>query len=162
MCTDTLATSQETQQLAVFYVYDLLATALGAARDAAETAKRRGVGAAILCAIKADIGPNLTNGDLSVAELAARHRITPRYVQMLFEREGTTFTRFIRDRRLTVAHRMLASRCFDDRRIVEVAIACGFTDLSYFNRTFRARYDATPSEVRSEIRFGRIASQDAL
>ncbi len=81
--------SPELQQLAVPHVYDLLAIAIGATRDAAETAKTRGVGAALLCAIKADIGTNLTSGDLSVADLAARLLVT-RYIQILFEREGTT------------------------------------------------------------------------
>jgi AraC-like DNA-binding protein len=146
---DTLATSQETQELAVCHVYDLLAITLGASRDAAASARERGVGAALLCAIKADIKTNFMNGDLSVADFAARHRVTPRYIQILFEREGTTFTRFMRDQRIGVAHQMLANRRFDDRRIIDIALACGFSDLSFFNRVFRAHYGATPTDIRN-------------
>jgi AraC-like DNA-binding protein len=146
---DTLATSQETQQLAVCHVYDLLAITLGATRDAAEIAKMRGVGAALLCAIKADICANLMNGDLSVADLAARHRVTPRYVQILFEREGTTCTRFIRDQRLARAYAMLASPRFDGSLVIDIAFACGFNDVSFFTRCFRARYGATPTDIRN-------------
>jgi AraC-like DNA-binding protein len=33
-----------------------------------------------------------------------------------------------------------------------VAYEAGFGDLSYFNRTFRRRYGATPSDVREAAR----------
>ncbi len=140
------------QQFAVSHVYDLLALVLGATRDAAENAKARGASAALLCAIKSDIGANLMNGDLSVADIASRHRVTPRYVQILFEREGTTLTRFIREQRLARAYRMLASPRFDGSRVIDIAFACGFNDVSFFNRCFRARYSATPSDIRSARR----------
>jgi AraC-like DNA-binding protein len=143
------AVSAALQRLAVSHVYDLLAVVLGATRDAAETARGRGIGAALLCAIKADIGANLTNGDLSVADLAARHRITPRYVQILFEREGMTLTQFIREQRLARAHAMLASPRFDGSRVIDIAFTCGFNDISFFNRVFRARYSATPADIRN-------------
>jgi len=35
------------------------------------------------------------------------------------------------------------------RRISDIAYDAGFGDLSYFNRVFRRRYDATPSEIRN-------------
>ena len=44
-------------------------------------------------------------GDLSVAEVAQRHRMTPRYMHKLFENEGLTFSSFVRDQRLARAHR---------------------------------------------------------
>jgi AraC-like DNA-binding protein len=34
------------------------------------------------------------------------------------------------------------------RAISTIAFELGFNDLSYFNRTFRRRYSATPSEIR--------------
>ena len=34
-------------------------------------------------------------------------------------------------------------------KISAVAFDAGFGDLSYFNRTFRRRYDAAPSDVRA-------------
>jgi AraC-like DNA-binding protein len=153
------ATSAALQQLAVSHVYDLLALVLGATRDAAENARGRGASAALLCAIKADIGANLMNGDLCIADIACRHRVTPRYVQMLFEREGTTLTRFIREQRLARAYRMLASPHFDGSLVIDIAFACGFSDVSFFNRCFRARYGATPSDIRSARR---ISEPDGL
>ncbi|RUX33774.1 helix-turn-helix domain-containing protein, partial [Mesorhizobium sp. M7A.F.Ca.CA.002.09.1.1] len=35
------------------------------------------------------------------------------------------------------------------RSITAIAYEAGFNDLSYFNRAFRRRYDATPSDVRA-------------
>jgi AraC-like DNA-binding protein len=43
---------------------------------------------------------------------------------------------------------MLVDLRFGDRSISAVAYEAGFGDLSYFNRTFRRRYGATPSDVR--------------
>ena len=39
---------------------------------------------------------------------------------------------------------------FDHRSISSIAFDLGFADLSYFNRTFRRRHEATPTEVRAQ------------
>lgn len=114
---DKLTSTLELQHLAVAHVYDLLAVALGATRDAAETAKVRGVRAARLAAIKADVGETLGN-PLTAAGVAARHCLTQRQLQRLFSAEGTTFTDYLREQRLVRAHHMLepALRRPEDQR----------------------------------------------
>jgi AraC-like DNA-binding protein len=143
------AAAPELQQMAVMHVHDLMALALGATRDGAEIARGRGLRAARLSAIENDIRKNLSDEHLSATVIARQRGLTPRVVQMLFENDGTTFTQFVLSERLAQARRMLASRRYDDRRIAEVAFACGFGDVSYFNRKFRARYGETPSDVRN-------------
>jgi len=145
---DTLGTP-EVRNLVVTHLHDLAALALGATRDAAAVAAGRGVPAARLRAIKADIVENLTNRQLSIDSVAARHRITPRYIRMLFESDATTFSEFVLVQRLHRAYRMLIDPRFPDRTVSSVAFEAGFGDLSYFNRAFRRRYGATPSNVRS-------------
>jgi AraC-like DNA-binding protein len=145
-------TTPELRRLAVNHIYDLVALALGAARDAAETAKNGGLRAARLHAIKADILGSLCQPGVTLAALAARHGVSPRYVQMLFESEGTTYSRFLLDQRLERAHRMLSDPRLAERAIIVVASAAGFGDLSYFNRAFRRRYGETPSDVRAGSR----------
>lgn len=49
--------------------------------------------------------------------------------------------------RLARAHRMLGDPRHARRSITAIAYEAGFNDLSYFNRAFRRRYDATPSDV---------------
>jgi AraC-like DNA-binding protein len=142
----------ELRSLMVNHVYDLVALALGATRDAAAIANGRGVRAARLQAIKTEILNSLNRHKLSLAGLAARHRVTPRHVQMLFESDGTTFTQFLLEQRLARAHRMLNDPRLAEQTIIAIAYEAGFGDLSHFNRAFRRRYGETPSDVRARSR----------
>jgi AraC-like DNA-binding protein len=139
----------ELRRAAITHVHDLLAVSLGASRDIAEIANGRGLRAARLEAIKADILRTLGDPALSLTDLAARHRITPRYVQALFEPEGMTFSRFLLSQRLACVHRMLRDPAQAGRSISAIAYDAGFGDLSHFNRDFRRHYGATPSDVRA-------------
>jgi AraC-like DNA-binding protein len=67
----------------------------------------------------------------------------------LFAYEDTSFTDFVLMRRLAKAHRLLVDPRWADRNIASIAFASGFADLSYFNRTFKRFYGATPSDIRS-------------
>ena len=134
----------------VTYVYDLMALALGATSEAAAVAYGRGMRAARLNAVKADIAANVTSRDLSVGSVALRQRVTPRYIHMLFEGEGATFSQCVLAERLAHAHRLLLDPRHAHQSIGAIAYASGFGDLSHFNHAFRRRYGATPSEVRSE------------
>jgi AraC-like DNA-binding protein len=154
---DPVPPTDELRQLAIAHIYDLGALAMGATRDTAELANKRGLRAARLREIKSDIAANLWRDGLSVGGIAMRQRVTSRYVQMLFEEEGTTFTEFVLAARLDRAHRMLADPCLTDRSISTVAFDAGFGDLSYFNKSFRRRFGQTPSDVRaSSARYASI------
>jgi AraC-like DNA-binding protein len=134
------------------HIVDLTVLALGPGRDAGEIAKERGLAAARLAAIKKDIFENLSDPDLSVARVAARQRITPRYLHMIFSTEGISFTEFVAAQRLDRVHRRLCDPRLADHTISAIALRSGFGDLSYFNRTFRRRYGLTPSDVRERAR----------
>jgi AraC-like DNA-binding protein len=142
------APGADLQPLLVSHIHDLMAVAAGATRDAAETARDRGLRAARLHAIKADIARNL-DGDLSVGALAFRNRCTPRFLQRLFEGDGTTLTDYVLGQRLSRAHRMLTDPRRAGDKITTVALDAGFGDISYFNRAFRRLYGVTPSGIRA-------------
>jgi AraC-like DNA-binding protein len=144
---NALATS-ELQRTAVALVYDLAAVTLGAAADGADLARNRGVRAARLETVKADIIAHLGDGNLSIAAVADRHHMTSRYLQKLFETDRTSFSEFVLGQRLGKAYRMLTNPLHSHRAIGTLAYEAGFNDLSYFNRVFRRLYGATPSEVR--------------
>jgi len=139
----------EAWHLATTHIFDLVALAMGATRDAAEIARGRGVRVARLRAIKADILAHGGHGELSAEDIASRHRLSTRYIRKLFESEGTSLSDFMLCQRLLRAHRMLGDRRHAGRSITAIAFEAGFNDLSYFNRAFRRRYDATPSDVRA-------------
>ena len=142
------------QHSVVTHIYDLLAKTLGATRDAAVLADTRGVRAARLKMIKDDIARHLTDACLSVRTVAARHKVSPRYVQRLFDDGGSTFTEYVIAQRLERAHRLLTDPQLSDRTLTAIAFSTGFNDLSHFQRRFRRRYGATPSDVRATIRTG--------
>jgi AraC-like DNA-binding protein len=148
-----LGSSMETPELrslAVKHVLDLVATTLGPTRNAAEVAAGRGVRAARLRAIKADIARNLAE-DVTAAVLSARHRVSARYIRKLFELENTSLSRFVLGERLARAYRLLADPSHSERKIGDIAAAVGFGDLSTFNRHFRRRFEKTPSDVRRAV-----------
>ena len=143
----TLMEMAELRLVAVNHVHDLVAMTLGATRDAAETARGRGLRAARLRAIKTDITQNLT-GDVTVAALSARHHVSPRYIRKLFEGEHTSLSQFVLGQRLVHVHRMLTDPRYANRTIGDIVFTAGFGDLSTFNREFRRRFGVTPSDVR--------------
>ncbi len=134
------------------HLIDLGAIVLGAGSEAAEVAKGRGVAAARLRGIKEQIVAGIGNRDLNLTSVAADNGISTAYVSKLFGAEGTTFTEFVLGHRLSAACRMLTDRRFAERSISSIAHDVGFNDLSYFNRTFRRAYGASPSDVRGAAR----------
>ena len=93
-------TTPELRHLVSIHIHDLIAMVLGATRDGLALAAGRGLRAARLRAIKADILANLCDSDLTVNAVALRQRVTPRYVQILFQAEGVTFSEFVPGQRL--------------------------------------------------------------
>lgn len=133
------------------HLTDLTALALGptaAGRDRGLDSAR----AARLREIKADVEQHLSSDRLSVATVAERHRLPVRYLQRLFEAEGTTFTEFVLERRLACVHRLLTDARFVRQPIAVLAFESGFANQAYFNRTFRSRYGAAPTEIRAQVR----------
>jgi AraC-like DNA-binding protein len=142
--------SDELSRIAATHLRDLMAAMIETDPDRDPSAcERRGVRAARLKAIKADIGGHLCEPGLSIAMIALRHGISPRYVRKLFQDEQTTFSDFVLLRRLERSRQLLRSPAHAVATIAAIAHACGFNDLSYFNRTFRRRYGVTPSDCRN-------------
>jgi AraC-like DNA-binding protein len=138
----------ELQIAIVAHIRDLVSLIIGEAPDAAARASSGGVRAARLRAIRIDILANMNSADVSLAAVAARQGISASYVRKLFESEGTSFTEFVLDQRLSGAYRMLTSPRLTHRSISDIALDVGFRDLSYFNRAFRRRFGQTPSQIR--------------
>jgi AraC-like DNA-binding protein len=145
---DEALATPSSQRLIITHFYDLVALALGASGDAKALAADRTVGMVRLTTIKADILATLDDGNLNAVMVATRNRMTVRYLHKLFEREGVTYSEFVLRERLSRAYHNLRSPLHARRTISTIAFDLGFNDLSYFNRTFRRRYNATPSEIR--------------
>ena len=141
---------QQLLNLSVRHIQDLLALTIGPTADFADTARTRGLRAARLKLAKAFIVSHCHRRDLSVGSVAASLNVTPRYVQRLFEADGTTFSEFLTGQRLARAHRLLCEPSSSPTAISTIAYDVGFGDLSYFNRRFRRQFGLTPREVRGD------------
>lgn len=105
--------------------------------------------AALLRRIKDYVEDNLSDPMLGIRTVARKHRISPRYVAMLFQESGTTFGTYLRHRRLERAKIGLELTGAAYRQIAEIAAAVGFASQAHFSRTFRTSYKVTPSQYRA-------------
>jgi len=144
----------QASQLVVRHIRDLAALSIGASRDAADMAVSRGLRAGRLMAVKAYVNANIGPFPLAAERVATHHGIGDRYLRKLFEDDGVSFTSYVRERRLARAHALLTDLRQSPPPVSAIAYDVGFGDLSYFNRAFRQRYGATPSEVRAESHGG--------
>ena len=83
----------------------------------------------------------------SVATLAKKFFLSDRQIRDILHRTGAGFTERLLEARLTHARELIAQR-HSGRKISDIAHSAGFSDLSYFNRVFRRRFGATPSDIR--------------
>lgn len=143
------AATSDAQRIATAHVHDLVGLLLGGERKAGEEAGGGRALVARLHAIKEDIARNLQHGDVSLEAIAGRHRVSPRYLQKLFDADGTTFSEYLLRQRLACAHRLLSDPRQQNEKIASIAFAAGFGDVSYFYRVFRRQFGATPADVRA-------------
>ena len=83
---------------------------------------------------------------ISLDEISAYAGMNKTYFCLFFKKHyGMPFTDYINRKRLETASAMLLK---PDASIAEVAIACGYPTVTYFNRIFRKFNGMTPSEYR--------------
>lgn len=88
--------------------------------------------------------------DISNTELGAIFGYHPFYISnVLKAAKGMTLKQYITKYRLDLAKRMLEA---GSGSIAEIADACGFTDASYFTKTFRQATGVTPKEYRNKFK----------
>lgn len=87
--------------------------------------------------------------EISNTELGAIFGYHPFYVsRMLKEKKGVTMRQYVISYRFKAARRMLE---LTDKSIGEIAEECGFTDASYFAKTFKSTFGITPKEYRNKF-----------
>jgi AraC-like DNA-binding protein len=96
--------------------------------------------------IRRFIDGNLAEPGLSPEMIAAAHHISVRYLHRLFQDEGTTVSRHIRQRRLQQCRRELEVGARTRPTVAAVAHRWGFATPAHFSRVFRAAYGFSPSE----------------
>jgi AraC-like DNA-binding protein len=127
---------------------DLTVLALGAGGEAAEVARGRGLRAARVREILAELDAGFSDSAFSAHTVARKLGLSPRYVQELVQETGVSFTERLLELRLQKARATLLDPRHDRSRVGDIALSCGFNEVSYFNRRFRARFGASPMQFR--------------
>jgi AraC-like DNA-binding protein len=85
---------------------------------------------------------------LSTDMVARAIGLSRRYLNTLLLESGRTFAERVLELRLQKACALLADVRKDATKVSDIALAAGFNDVSYFNRRFRARFGASPTQYR--------------
>jgi AraC family transcriptional regulator, positive regulator of tynA and feaB len=92
---------------------------------------------------------HLHDADLSPQHAADHLGISIRTLHSRFRQIGQSFNRFLLEHRLEACRAALRDENRRSLNISEIAYRWGFSDLSHFNKMFRARFDMTPREWRN-------------
>ena len=133
--------------LAATHIRELVLSAVGIRGDVRALLREGGTHAARKSAVLQAIGRRAAEPGLDPAEVARQSGISVRYLHHLLEPTGRTFSQHLLEQRL---QRALAELRNPDQRgrIADIAFACGFSDISHFNRSFRRAFGDTPHGMR--------------
>lgn len=145
---EELHESEALSQHAGRMLADLMALALGARGEVAEAATARGLRAARLRELLAIIDTRFADPSLSIGAIAGSLDLSDRYVRDLLSENGETFSERVLELRLQKARAMLSDLRHDAMKVSDIALACGFNEVTYFNRRFRARFGCSPTHYR--------------
>lgn len=87
--------------------------------------------------------------NVTVAEIAQAHGISPRYLHAIYSANGTSCGRELIRVRLERAQRLLLDPKEPGRSIDDIAWQSGFSDTGHFRRRFRALFGVSPSAMRA-------------
>ena len=145
---DGVLAAPKLRDAVVTHIHDLVALAISESAPLGES-RASAVVAARHSAALDHIVRHFQDPELSLEAAARCQGISPRYLQHLMTSSGTSFTERVNELRLHRAFALLIEPHGSARRISDVALEVGFSDISHFNRLFRARFGVSPRGVRS-------------
>jgi transcriptional regulator GlxA family with amidase domain len=134
------------------HMADLVALTRIEQHNAADVARQRGPRAARLDAVLAAINAGFADAEFSLHHVAGKERLSERSLRALLKDSGKSFADRVLALRLEKAQRLLADPRHAQRKVIDIALSCGFNDVSYFHRSFRTRFGMTPNEARAAAR----------
>ena len=130
------------------HIHDLAALAISGCAPLGESSASAVVAARHSAALN-HIAAHFQDPELSLEVVARCQGISPRYLQHLMTSSGASFTERVNELRLQRAFALLIEPNGNGQRISDIALEVGFSDISHFNRVFRARFGISPRGVRS-------------
>lgn len=88
--------------------------------------------------------------EIKQPEIAKKVNMTPQSFSRFFKAQtGRTFVSFVNEMRITEACHLLTT---SDQDILDIALSCGYSNVSHFNRQFLENKQQTPSQYRASQR----------
>jgi AraC-like DNA-binding protein len=132
-------------------LFDLIELALVTGRDPATVVRSGGVRASQLQKVVTLIEAGFADRAFSAHVVAAKLCLSARYIQDLLQDTGASFTERVMELRLQKARAMLTGDRHAALKVSDVALSCGFNEVSYFHRCFRRRFGASPALFREGV-----------
>lgn len=99
-----------------------------------------------LAQMKAFIGNHLQDRHLTPASIAEAFGLSTRSVHVIFEAEGVSVGKYIRESRVAACRRAIEQAGATQWSLTDLALTWGFYDLSHMTRCFREVYGQPPSQ----------------
>ncbi len=130
------------------HLLDLLGLALASPDRAAPPASQSRYVSSTLRRVQGFIDRHLDDETLTPEVIAQAHYVSVRYLNKLFEREGTSVARWMRLRRLERCRSDIENPSQPQQKISEIAYSHGFRNVSSFNRIFKSYFGCSPRALR--------------
>jgi len=128
------------------HALDLLALAVTSVRPVDVNLSRSR--AASINGIKTFIEQHLRDVHLDTSMITRYAGLSARYINNLFEDEGTSLMRYVWKRRLENCRKDMLNPVYASHRLTEIAFRWGFNDAAHFSRAFKQQFGCSPREFR--------------
>lgn len=125
---------------------DLLALAIASVHPRGTQAPR--TRSSSMVRVKDFVERRLTDPALDATTIAAAVGLSSRYINGLFEAEGTSLMRYVWSRRLECCRRAMLAPTQEFRKLADIALRWGFRDVAHFSRAFKLRFGCSPRAYR--------------
>jgi len=98
--------------------------------------------------IKSFIEQNLWDTSLDTGLIVHHIGLSARYINNLFEDEGTSLMRYVWKRRLENCRKDILNPVYAGHRLTDIAFRWGFNDAAHFSRAFKHQFGCPPREFR--------------
>jgi AraC-like DNA-binding protein len=153
----TSGTMEETEfESAARILGELILLAFG--KTGGVPSSNRSVRATTLARVKRKIQGRLTDPDLQLFDVAKECGISLSYLHTLFRDEGLTAWEYLKLARLQRARWQLELASTNGARVIDIALACGFSNVSHFSTAFKGAFSVTPSDILHAVKREKINS----
>lgn len=97
------------------------------------------------------IRTNFSDDQLTPITIAKKFGISVPNLYRLYQQEGITLAKRIRNWRLQKSREILESGRYKELTITDICLKCGFKDASHFTRLFSKKFGVSPSSLRKKI-----------